>query len=441
MRTLPRLPQGTFNQLFEELVVRKGLKEILQAYGPAKRRPPKLKATELVKGLVFHVLQGAGKLSENMKRSTGKRVSDSALSQRRQVMGLEVFEWIMEGALEVRANARKHPEAFYHGLRLIGVDGTRFSVSNSPQIVKEMSKAVSRRMKAAFAKINVCVMVELGLRNPIAASIGLKNESEMELGREVLQSMPEESLLIGDRLYGVGVVIEEIADILHGKNRHVLLRVKSNLNSQVLERYEDGSALVEIKTRAGRRLLREVRGSVRRASGKWVAVRLWTSLLDWRQHPAGELMELYGRRWEHEIFYKELKVELRGADLLNSHTPETAGQEVAALILAYSILSAQRMEVAALGDVEVLRISFGKTLAVIKPLWVLLSYGKGVMKPAQIRTMVRRAMKDIAECAIPPRRKRSCPRAVRQPVCSWPRLLKNSYQNGPVEVKISTVTQ
>ena len=135
------------------------------------------------------------------------------------------------------------------------------------------------------------------------------------------------------------------------------------------------------------------------------------------------------------------QVELRGADLLNSHTPETAGQEVAALILAYSILSAQRMEVAALGEVEVLRISFGKTLAVLQPLWVLLSYGKGVMEPAQIRIMVRRAMKDIAECAIPPRRKRSCPRAVRQPVCSWPRLLKNKYQKGPVDVKISAVTQ
>ena len=205
MRTKLQLPEGTFHQLFEQLIARKGLKEILRAYGPAKRRPPQLKATELIKGLVFHVMQGGGKLAENMKRCTGKKISDSALSQRRQVMGVEVFEWLMEGALEVRAHPRKHPDAFYHDLRLIGVDGTRFSVSNSPQIVREMRKAESRRLKSAFAKVNACVMVELGLRNPIAAAVGLKNESEMELGREVLQSMPEDSLLIGDRLYGVGV--------------------------------------------------------------------------------------------------------------------------------------------------------------------------------------------------------------------------------------------
>ena len=441
MRTITRLPQGTFEQLFQKHVVSKGLKDVLRAYGPVKRCPPKLKATELIKGLVFHVLQGTGKLSENMKRATGKGISDSALSQRRQVMGVEVFQWIMEGALEVRADERQHPEAFYHGLRLMGIDGSRFTVDNSPQIVAEMSKAVSRRMKAAFAKINVCVMVELGLRNPIAAAIGLKNESEMELGRAVLQSMPEASLLIGDRLYGVGVVIEEVADIVHGQDRHVLLRIKSNLKSQVLECYADGSALVEVRTGSSRRLLREVRGQVRRANGQWATVRLWTSLLDWRQYPAKELMELYGRRWEHEIFYKELKVEMRGAELLNSHTPETAAQEVAAMILAYSILSAQRMAAAALGEVDVLRISFGKTLAVLQPLWVLLSYGKGVIGPDQVRIMVRRAMQDIAECAIPPRRKRSCPRALRQPVSSWPRLLKNSYQVGPVEVQISTVNQ
>ena len=99
------------------------------------------------------------------------------------------------------------------------------------------------------------------------------------------------------------------------------------------------------------------------------------------------------------------------------------------------------MKAAELGEVEVLRISFGKTLYLLQPLWILLSYGKGVLDENQIRIMVKRVLKDIAQEAIPPRRKRSCPRAVRQPVCSWPRLLKNSYQNGPTEVKITKVNR
>ena len=35
-------------------------------------------------------MQGGGKLAQNMKRCTGKRISDSALSQRRKVLGMEV---------------------------------------------------------------------------------------------------------------------------------------------------------------------------------------------------------------------------------------------------------------------------------------------------------------------------------------------------------------
>lgn len=56
--------------------------------------------------------------------------------------------------------------------------------------------------------------------------------------------------------------------------------------------YTDGSALVEVRTGSSRRQLREIRGQVRLAKGKWATVRLWTSLLDWRQLPAKELMEL-----------------------------------------------------------------------------------------------------------------------------------------------------
>jgi hypothetical protein len=48
-------------------------------------------------------------------------------------------------------------------------------------------------------------------------------------------------------------------------------------------------------------------------------------------------------------------------------------------------------------------------------------------------------MDQIAEYASPPRRKRSCPRAVRQPVSSWPRLLKNTYQVGETQWEMSAI--
>jgi hypothetical protein len=165
-------------------------------------------------------------------------------------------------------------------------------------------------------------------------------------------------------------------------------------------------------------------------------VRLWTSLRDWRQCPAGELLALYGRRWEQEVFYKELKVDLRSVELLKSHTEMTAAQEIAALILAHAILVEQRMAAAAQGGMEVLRISFKETLRFLKPLWMILHCSEGLLTRNQIQEMTRRVMVQIAEYAIPPRRKRSCPRAVRQPIGSWSRLVKNTYQIGETEWSI-----
>ena len=148
---------------------------------------------------------------------------------------------------------------------------------------------------------------------------------------------------------------------------------------------------------------------------------------------------MYGRRWEHEIFYKELKVEMRSAELLKSHTEATAAQEIAALVLAHAILVDQRMAAAAEGEVDVLRISFKKTLHYLEPLWLILQCSDGLLTLKQVHEMTRRVLVHISECATLPRRKRSCPRAVRQPIGSWPRLIKNTYHNGETEWTVSAI--
>jgi hypothetical protein len=168
-------------------------------------------------------------------------------------------------------------------------------------------------------------------------------------------------------------------------------------------------------------------------------VRLWTSLLDWRQHPAKPLLALYGRRWEQELFYKELKVDLRSTPYLQSHTPLTAIQEIAALILAYAVLVDYRVQASRVGKVGVLRISFLKTLRVVQGLWQFLELSADLLGPEQVRLVVSRALRQIADRAMAKRRARSCPRALRQPVSSWPRLRKNTYRKGAVRYSVGTI--
>ena len=130
-----------------------------------------------------------------------------------------------------------------------------------------------------------------------------------------------------------------LVDLPAQDGRHFLVRVKKNLRRRLLEVYPDGSALVEIRAGKQTRLGREILGRGQRGGrGRVTTVRRWTSLRDWRKYPAAELLALYGRRWEQEVFYKERKVDLRSTPYLRSHTPETAAQEIAALILAYAVM-------------------------------------------------------------------------------------------------------
>lgn len=437
MRTKTVVPVATFKSLFEEVISSRAIRALLRSCGVRRRCPPVVSATELIRGLVFHVVAKAGTLAQHVKALTGKSITDGALSQRRALLPAGLFEQIMAAALKPKAQPSQHPGAFYHGLRLCGVDGSQFSVTNTPQVKQQMRKAKSRRGRAAFPKVGVAVMVELGLHNPLAAAIGAGGESEMVLARRVLSAQPEKSLLIKDRYYGTP---ELLVGLPADGQRHFLARVKSNLKRRLLEVSADGSALVEIASGTGRRQVREILGRVQRGGrGPATTVRLWTSLLDWRKHPAVELLALYARRWEQELFYKELKVDMRSTSCLQSHTALTAMQEIAALILAYAVLVDYRIEAASVGEVGVLRISFLKTMQVVQGLWEFLEVSADLMTTEQLRLVVRRTLRHIADMALPQRRQRSCPRALRQPVSSWPRLRRNTDRTGTIEYSVGTI--
>src|SRR3954469_22694943 len=152
MQNPTAVSKSVLKKLLSEFLPVQLINRLFRWCGPARRCPPKITPSELIRGLVFHVLAGAGTLAQHMKQLTGKTITDGALSQRRTQLHWQVFESLMEAALSSKAKVGKHPEAFYQGLRLCGLDGSRFSVANTPQVKEQISKAKSRRMKAAFAR-------------------------------------------------------------------------------------------------------------------------------------------------------------------------------------------------------------------------------------------------------------------------------------------------
>jgi hypothetical protein len=440
MSTLLFQSEADFMSLFNQVIPKADCKKMARAFRRSMTgAPPKLEDEILIAGLVFHVCQSTGVLSHHIHQLTGKRHSDSAISERRQTMDWPLWMALINKHCGPLAQKHKHPGAFYKGLRLVGIDGTTWNVANTPQVKTTARKTKSRRKTAAFHRLSGAVLYELGIHNPIAASLGVTGESELALAANLWPLLQKDWLVIGDRYYGVGKVAG-IINRLENKPA-ALLRVRKNLKAHVIELLCDGSALITvIDSNSGEKLvLREIRASVRRRSGQWVRIRLWTNLLDPKTYPARELINLYAMRWEQEIAFKELKIDLKRDSILLSHTLCTAAQEVAALLIAQTLIVRARLSAADFGSVPVLNISFTKTHQVFLNVWAVTAIIGDLLSPRIVNTFLHRLLHTLAVQQSPPRRPRSCPRAVRQPIGSWPRLIRNTSASGHFAYKINKI--
>jgi len=190
-----------FVAAFDQVVCSKQWDSIGEATGTRRGPKARVPLPQLLMGLVYHFFSGHGYVSEHLRQLFGIDYSDSSASQRRQALPWEVFARLMRAALRPLAQKKKHAEAFYRRWRLLAIDGVQFSLNNTPAIKRQSSKAKSRRGRAAFAKMRVSVLLELGLHNPLAAAIGRNQESESSLSRSLLAQLPAGCLLLADRLH------------------------------------------------------------------------------------------------------------------------------------------------------------------------------------------------------------------------------------------------
>ena len=406
-------------------------------------RPPRVSVGELLAALTYHSLQATGTLSEHFEQLFHAPLADSSWSERRQRLPWEVFVELMGCVLRPRAHRSRHPEAFWQGWRLVALDGTQFSLSNTPQVLATFVKARTRRGPAAFAKITTAVLLEVGWHNPIAAGIGHAGESEWALGQRLLAALPARVLLLADRLYGVPAFWVPARDRGRRVGSHLLIRVRSNVKARTLRRYADGSRLVRVAR--GRASLpgstarsfevREIRVQVRRRGRRSHGLRLWTTL-DPEAAPALVVAEVYAKRWEHELYFRQLKRQVRRTVLLQSHTPETAAQEVAALILTTALIAAERARVAA-GHAPVLCVSFAAVFEVTRAMWLTLQLADHGFPRREVDRLLAQGRQAAARCVTRKRPGRQCPRALRQPMRPWARLLQPNSLVAPVTFRLA----
>ena len=108
-------------------------------------------------------------------------------------------------------------------------------------------------------------------------------------------------------------------------------------------------------------------------------------------------------------------------------------QEVAALVLAQAAVAEVRSQVAQAAAVDVLAVSHEQAFRWLSWLWMSWPM---LRTAGQRRAAIQWARQRMVLRTRGKRRRRSCPRGLRQPVSSWPRIQRRTDWNGETQYRV-----
>jgi hypothetical protein len=149
----------------------------------------------------------------------------------------------------------------------------------------------------------------------------------------------------------------------------------------------------------------------RAGNGTSELIVLLTTILDPADARADELAAAYHQRWEEETGNDQLKTHLRGpGKILRSRLPELVHQEIWAWLLVHHALSALIARAADAADLDPDRISFTRVLRITRRT----ATGTAGFPPERWSDALPDVLANITKKITPPRRDRTCPRAVKR---------------------------
>lgn len=354
----------------------------------------------------------------------GLEISDQALYQARQRLGWRPVWWLRHHAVNWLAHLQRDPTAFFHGQRLIAVDGTILTVADSPENERVFGKYRNQHKFSAFPLIRVLALCEIGTHGLIRWIARSCRVSESKLLSRLIHHVPARSLLIADRNFHSWT----LWDTAKRAEFSLLIRVQSGPRFPVLERFSDGSYRSHVIPRRGKNkkrraiAVRVVECQITIGT-RTTTFRLLTSLLDPTQATARQIVDLYTRRWEIETAFAEFKSQLaERTTALRSMHPQTVMAELDALLIGYSVVRRLALRAARREGVDPLTISFRQAVQTM--------VYSVVCPPRTVAELERRIARHRNE-----RRKRTCRRCRKAVRCAWP-----VKQPGEHSVRNQTVT-
>ncbi|MBV8457592.1 MAG: IS4 family transposase [Acetobacteraceae bacterium] len=414
----------------EQIIRPEDIRQALQATGRLSTR-----SCVLTFEVILWVVLAMGLLTELPIRQVFKharklRVGEespgrSNLCMARQWLGVAPLRQLF--AQVVRPLARPDtPGAFYHGFRLMGLDGTVYDVPDSEANAAAFSRpSAGPRGAGAFPQVKKLSLVELGTHVEVAFAVKHGQCGERALVAGLLRHLSPEMLLLLDQ----GFYSYELWRRLEATGVKLLARVVKSLVLRPIRTLADGSYLAKVykndydrrKDRDGIvvRVIRYTLDDPQRVGHGEEHV-LITNLFDEELYPAMEMIILYHERWEEELVFDEQKThqDPRRATKpahLRSETPRGVIQEISALSLGHFVIRALMFASAATVGLDPDRLSFTGCFQVLK---CRLPECAGATRTT-LEEWYRAVLWEMQGERTDPRRNRVNPRVIKRKMSKW----------------------
>jgi hypothetical protein len=348
-----------------------------------------LNPVAIVHWFVIQVLHGNTSL-EHVARLGGGLFTGSAYCLARAFLPLAVFQIVLHDLVKALI-PETQAEGLWRGHRTFLVDGSAFSMPDTPELQKQFGQPGAQKPGCGFPVAKILALFHAGTGVLLKVMVTPLRSHEMASVSGTHPALESGDVLIGDRGLcsfahlamlvrgGMHAVLRmhqrQIVDFTPNR-AHALPGAKRaakglprsrwlrglGLLDQVVEWFkpEDRPEWMTAEQYAAlpeTLIVRELRYEVGRPGFRTRTVTLVTTLLDAGLYPPDALADLYGARWRVELNLRHLKTTMK-MDVLKCKTVEGVLKELTVYAIVYNLVRVVMAEAARRQGVDVERISF-----------------------------------------------------------------------------------
>ena len=334
--------------------------QVLDADGGCKEVIRKLQAYASIKGV-------------NIPSS-----STASYCTARKKLDEEMLSDILEHTAE---QLEKMPETgLLNNRRVIVVDGTGVSMPDT--LMNQMLWPQSSILKAgcSFPVAHICAYFSLQTGGMLSYEIGNKKSSELTMFRKQWQTFNEDDIFLGDKgfcsYFDIAELKKRKVDSVVTLARRAPVSTRSCQKklgaNDLLIRWERPKYTKKFaysreqwEALPNELTLRQIRVEIKCNGFRKQHFYMVTTLLDEHQYSAKALADLYFRRWDVELFFRDLKTTL-GMDVLRCQSPEMIRKEILMHFIAYNCIRRLMYEAAEEANIDVRIVSFKGSLQALR---------------------------------------------------------------------------